>query len=107
MADRSYSPQDALADVQGESLEDWMNSWWDLLCAALNHYQETLDPADEMEVHTLEAIRRVRMQIVVANRLSDVIHNQDQPIQLPALPGIYEAGQAELHEHLPDVAARG
>ena len=96
MSDARYSPKDALAAVQDRSLEDWLNSWWDLLCAALNHYQETLDPADEMEVLTLEAIRRVRMEIVVANRLSDVNHNQDQPSQPPALPGIYEAGQAEL-----------
>ncbi len=96
MVDRSYSPQDALADVEDESLEEWMNSWWDLLCAALNHYQNTMDPNDEFYVHTLEAIRRVRMQIVVANRLSDVIHNQDQSSQTPSLPGIYEAGQAEL-----------
>ncbi len=96
MPDATYSPKDALAAVEDRSLEDWLNSWWDLLCAALNHYQETMDPADEMEVHTLEAIRRVRMEIVVGNRLSDVIHNQDQPGQLPALPGIYEAGQAEL-----------
>lgn len=88
MTDTTYSPKDALIAVENESLEDWLNSWWDLLCAALNHYQNTLDPADEMEVHTLEAIRRVRMEIVVGNRLSDVQrHQQDQLPDQPLLAG--------------------
>ena len=92
MSDERYSPKDALAAVQDRDLEDWLNSWWDLLCAALNHYQETLDPNDEMEVHTLEAIRRVRMEIVVGNRLSDAIaHQQPQLKEQPLL-----AGQTEL-----------
>ena len=103
MPDERYSPKDALAAVRDRDLEDWLNSWWDLLCAALNHYQETLDPNDEMEVHTLEAIRRVRMEIVVGNRLSDAIaHKQDQLSDQPLL-----AGQTELPNICQSEGARG
>ena len=107
MSDARYGPKDALAAVEDRTLEDWLNSWWDLLCGALNSYQASLDLNSDNDKLTIEAIRRVRMEIVVGNRLSDCIHNRAQPLQPPQLPGIYAAGQAELTEHLPDVAARG
>ncbi len=75
MSDVTYSPKDALEAVQDRSLEDWLNSNWDLLCAALDFYQDSLNPnCCSMEDITIEAIRRLRMEIVVGNRLSQAKH---------------------------------
>ncbi len=92
-----YGPQEALANVRDATLEEWLNGNWDLLCTALNSYQSRLNPDDWNDELTIEAIRRTRMQIVVGNRLSDCIHNINQPEQPATLPGLYEAEQTEPH----------
>ncbi len=92
MNNSTYGPREALAAVQGRTLEDWLNSHWDLLCHALSYYQSHLIANNWEDAITIEAIRRVRMEIVVGNRLSDSIaHQNNQLSQQPLL-----AEQTEL-----------
>lgn len=59
---------DCIGNVKNSSLEEWINRHFDLIEAALNHYQTHMT-GDE---YVLQAIRRCRAELIIANRLSEV-----------------------------------